>query len=66
MESSQPRRQVVIPGEIVDTRGLKPGLGTYVEGAKILAGQLGIRTEHEGYVDIIPLGGRYIPQPKET
>jgi len=33
-----------------------------VEGDTVYASLLGIQAEHEGYVDIIPLGGRYIPQ----
>jgi len=36
-----------------------------VDGGKVLAAFLGIRTEHEGFVDIIPLGGRYFPQPDD-
>lgn len=47
---------------MIETHGLKPGEGTYVEGGKVYAAQLGIRAEHEGYVDIMPLGGRYIPR----
>ena len=62
MDSSAQRRQLVIPGDLIETHGLKPGLGTYVEASNVIAAQLGIRTERDGYVDIIPLGGRYIPQ----
>ncbi len=62
MDSSERQRQVVIPGDLIDTRGLKPGEGTYVEGGKVFAAQLGIRSEHSGFVDILPLGGRYIPR----
>jgi len=55
-------RQIVIPGEAVGGPGLKPGPGTFKSGDQILAAQLGVRTEHEGRVSIIPLNGRYIPQ----
>ena len=63
--SAQARRQVVIPGDVVETHGLKPGHGTFVENGTVFAALLGIRSEHQGYVDIIPLGGRYIPQPDD-
>jgi len=60
--SAPPKRQLVIPGEPIDARGLKPGEGTFVEDGKVFASQLGIRAEHQGYVDVIPIGGRYIPR----
>lgn len=63
--SAQAKRQLVIPGDVVETRGLKPGHGTFVEGETVFASLLGIRVEHGGYVDVIPLGGRYIPQPDD-
>jgi len=55
-------RQIVIPGEAVGGPGLKPGPGTFKSGSQILAAQLGVRTEHEGLVSVIPLNGRYLPQ----
>src|SRR3989304_8019079 len=62
MDSSAARRQVVIPGDVIEARGLKPGEGTFVEGGIVYAAQLGIRSEQDGYVDVIPLAGRYIPR----
>ena len=61
MDSSA-RRQLVIPGDVIEVRGLKPGEGTYMEGGRVFASQLGIRSEQDGFVDIIPLAGRYIPR----
>ena len=55
-------RQIVIPGEAVGGPGLKPGPGTFKSGDQILAAQLGVRTEREGRVSVIPLNGRYIPE----
>ena len=55
-------RQIVIPGEAVGGPGLKPGPGTFKSGDQILAAQLGIRSEREGRVSIIPLNGRYLPE----
>jgi len=62
MDRSERQRQVVIPGDLIETHGLKPGEGTYVDGGKVYAAQLGIRSEQGGFVDVIPLGGRYIPR----
>lgn len=62
MESLTVKREVVIPGELLGEKGLKPGAGTYSEGGRIYAAQLGIRSERSGFVSVIPLGGRYIPR----
>ena len=59
-------RQIVIPGEAVGGPGLKPGPGTFKSGNEILAAQLGIRTEREGRVSVIPLNGRYLPQRNDA
>ena len=63
MESSGATvRQIVIPGEAVGGPGLKPGPGTFKSGNQILAAQLGVRSERDGRVTVIPLNGRYLPQ----
>lgn len=46
----------------MESRGLKPGSGTYSEHGRVYAAQLGIRDEREGYLHVIPLGGKYIPR----
>src|SRR3989442_4621784 len=66
MQSSGALRPIVIPGEAVGGPGLKPGPGTYSEGGRVFAAQLGIRNEHEGTVSVIPLNGRYIPQRRDA
>ncbi|MFH0961151.1 MAG: exosome complex RNA-binding protein Rrp4 [archaeon] len=60
-------RRIVIPGETV-ARGLDnlPGDGTYRINDEIRSCVLGI-AEHKGrVVKIIPLGGRYIPNPMDV
>ncbi len=37
-------------------------MGTYSEGGKIYASLLGIKNERAGYVNVVPLSGRYIPR----
>jgi exosome complex component RRP4 len=60
------KREVVVPGDILDGDGLKPGVGTFSEEGHIYAALLGIKSERSGYVNIIPLGGRYIPRPGDA
>jgi len=55
-------REVVIPGELIDSNGLKPGEGTYADSGRVYAAQLGIVARRDGLVSVIPLGGRYIPR----
>jgi exosome complex component RRP4 len=54
-------RQIVIPGEVVGGPGLKPGPGTFKAGGEIRAALLGVRSERDGRVTVIPLNGRYVP-----
>lgn len=60
-----PKREVVVPGDFLGT-GLKPGVGTFSEGGKIYASQLGIKKVRGNYVNIIPLSGRYMPRTGDT
>ena len=67
MERSAPaRREVVIPGDLLDGHGLKPGSGTFNEGGRIYAARLGIVSERDGLVSVTPLSGRYIPRSQDV
>jgi len=67
MDGSAPaRREVVIPGDLLDGHGLKPGSGTFNEGGRIYAARLGIVSERDGLVSVIPLSGRYIPRSRDV
>lgn len=57
-----PTREIVVPGDVLDGGDLKPGVGTFSEGGHIYAALLGIRNERSGFVNVIPLGGTYIPR----
>jgi exosome complex component RRP4 len=59
-------REVVLPGDLLDTGKLKAGAGTYVQDGRIYAAQLGIKSVKANFVNVIPLGGRYIPSPGDT
>jgi len=62
MSDSAATRRVVIPGELIDSGGSKPGEGTYADGGHVYAAQLGIVAQRDGLVSVIPLGGRYMPR----
>lgn len=51
----------MIPGDLLDASGLKAGSGAYAVEGKVFAAQLGIKSVKSNFVNVIPLGGRYIP-----
>ena len=59
-------RELVLPGDLLDSGRLKPGAGTYVQDGKVYAAMLGIKSVKSNFVNVIPLGGRYIPSPGDT
>lgn len=54
-------REIVIPGDLLDASGLKAGSGAYAVEGKVFAAQLGIKSVKSNFVNVIPLGGGYIP-----
>ncbi len=60
-----PARILVIPGELLSDGELKAGKNTYRQGKKIYASQMGFKTVTSNYVTVIPLSGRYIPNPDD-
>ncbi len=59
-------RELVVPGDLLGTTDLKPGMGTFIEDGKVYAALLGIKNERSGYINIVPLSGRYIPRPGDS
>ncbi len=59
-------RILVLPGEEVPGRGLRPGPGTYRVNGRIYASVLGLLTHKPPVVRVIPLSGRYIPKAQDT
>ncbi len=55
-------REIVLPGDPVNLQGNKPGNGIFVENGVAYAEYLGVKSIKSGYVNIIPLSGRYQPQ----
>ncbi|HTY46149.1 MAG TPA: exosome complex RNA-binding protein Rrp4 [Methanomassiliicoccales archaeon] len=65
-ENEHVTREIVLPGDLLDSGRLKAGSGTYVMEGKVYASQLGIKSVKSNFVNVIPLGGRYIPAPGDT
>lgn len=59
-------REIVMPGDLLDSGKLRPGSGTYVADGKVYAAQLGIKSIKGNFINIIPLGGKYIPTPGDS
>ncbi|KAA0006034.1 MAG: RNA-binding protein [Thermoplasmata archaeon] len=56
------KREIVIPGQFLDDiKRNKPGRGTFVENGKIYAEVLGVLNKNAGYINVVPLKGRYDP-----
>jgi exosome complex component RRP4 len=55
-------RELVIPGDFLSDKNLKSGMGTYSDKNGIYASKLGIKNTRAGYINVVPLGGRYIPR----
>ena len=60
-DSKESVREVVVPGELLAISSKKAGIGTYSEGGKIFASQLGIKTVRPDSISVVPLAGQYIP-----
>jgi exosome complex component RRP4 len=55
-------REVVLPGDLLDGGRMKPGSGAYAYEGRVYAAQLGIKVVKSNFINVIPLGGRYIPE----
>jgi exosome complex component RRP4 len=60
------KRELVLPGDLIELPNLKPGSGTFVDAGKIYSAQLGIKSIRANYINIVPLGGRYMPKLGDT
>jgi exosome complex component RRP4 len=56
-------RIVVIPGEQVEVGSMRPGNGIYRQGGSYFSSRLGLKVFRGGFVDIVPLSGKYVPVP---
>ena len=55
-------RELVLPGDFITDGKFKAGSGTFMENGKIYASTLGIKSTRQNFVNVVPLGGQYIPK----
>lgn len=60
-DSKESAREIVVPGDLLAITGKKAGPGTYSEGGKIFAAQMGIKQVRPDSISVVPLSGQYIP-----
>ena len=57
---SEEIREIVIPSQYLgETEQFKAGRGTFIENKKIFAERLGILNKRSGFINVVPLKGRY-------
>ncbi len=59
-------REIVVPGDVLDGTGMKPGEYAYVSGGKVRASVMGVRNVYQNTVGVIPLRGCYMPTAGDT
>lgn len=59
-------REIVVPGDILDGTGMKPGSYAYVQDGKVRASVMGVRNVFQNTVGVIPLKGCYMPESGDT
>ena len=60
------KREVVIPSQLLgDVNDKKAGRGTFVENKKIYAEILGVLNDNNGFINVVPIKGRYDPFEKD-
>jgi len=61
-------KDIAIPGTIMNSPGekMQAGNGTFWNGQDVVANIVGLRNQRGGYMNLIPMGGRYIPRPRKN
>jgi len=60
------KREIVIPSQLLgDVNDKKAGRGTFVENGKIYAEILGVLNDNNGFINVVPIKGRYDPFEKD-
>jgi len=55
-------RVLVLPGDRIESHGLRPGFGTYRSDGELYASVMGILNPRPPFMRVVPLSGPYIPQ----
>ncbi len=60
-DSKEGAREIVVPGDLLAISSKRAGPGTFSEGGKIFAAQLGIKIVRSDSISVVPLSGQYMP-----
>ena len=64
--NAKPSRQIVVPGDILSTKGERGGENTYEMDGKLYASILGVKNVSPNGISVIPIGGVYMPVTGDT
>ena len=63
--NAKPKRELVLPGDIIDDTGAKAGEFAYSREGKVYAAVMGIKNVSPIGVSVIPLWGQYMPSARD-
>jgi exosome complex component RRP4 len=55
-------REIVLPGDLLDTGKMKAGPGAYMDGESVFSACLGIKSIRGDTMGVIPISGKYMPR----
>lgn len=61
-KSIKPSHEIVVPGDILDTKGVSGGENTYVVNGNLYASILGVKNVSPNGISVIPISGCYMPK----
>lgn len=64
--NARPSREIVVPGDILSTKGEKGGDNTYEKDGKLYAAILGVKNYSQNGISVMPIGGVYMPSTGDT
>ena len=64
--NARPSREIVVPGDVLSTRGEKGGDNTYERDGKLYAAILGVKNYSQNGISVRPIGGVYMPSTGDT
>ncbi|WP_400151855.1 exosome complex RNA-binding protein Rrp4 [Candidatus Methanarcanum hacksteinii] len=64
--NARPSREIVVPGDVLSTRGERGGDNTYERDGKLYAAILGVKNYSQNGISVMPIGGVYMPSTGDT
>ena len=64
--NARPSREIVVPGDVLSTRGDTGGDNTYERDGKLYAAILGVKNYSQNGISVMPIGGVYMPSTGDT